>query len=82
MELLTDLSLGLDSVGPVHNRAVARAAPVRGDLLEGLQEARTAITQITFNRLRADDLSLRREQFSIGRSRMIIRRGQAQDMAI
>ena len=33
MELRTDLALGLDALRPVHDRAVARAAPVRRDLL-------------------------------------------------
>ena len=33
MELGADLALALDSLRPVHDRAVARAAPVRGDLL-------------------------------------------------
>ena len=33
MELAADLALGLDAVRPVHDRAVARAAPVRRDLL-------------------------------------------------
>src|SRR5271169_2129299 len=33
MKLRTDLSLRLDPLRPVHNRAVARAAEVRGDLL-------------------------------------------------
>ena len=33
VELAADLALGLDPVGPVHDRAVARAAPVRRDLL-------------------------------------------------
>ena len=32
-ELRADLALGLDPLGPVDDRAVARAAPVRGDLL-------------------------------------------------
>ena len=33
MELAADLALRLDAVRPVHDRAVARAAPVRRDLL-------------------------------------------------
>ena len=33
MELAADLALGLDAVRPVHDRAVARAAPVRRHLL-------------------------------------------------
>ncbi len=33
MELAANFSLGLDSPGPVHDRAVAGAAPVRGHLL-------------------------------------------------
>ena len=33
MELAADLALGLDAVGPVHDRAVAGAAPVRRHLL-------------------------------------------------
>ncbi len=33
MELGADFALSLDSLGPVHDRSVARAAPMRGDLL-------------------------------------------------
>ena len=33
VELVADLALGLDAVRPVDDRAVAGAAPVRGDLL-------------------------------------------------
>ena len=33
MELGADFALPLDSLGPVHDRSVARAAPMRGDLL-------------------------------------------------
>ena len=33
VELRADLALGLDALGPVDDGAVARAAPVRGDLL-------------------------------------------------
>ena len=36
VELVADLALGLDPVRPVHDRAVARPAPVRGDLLRPL----------------------------------------------
>ena len=66
MELAADLALGLDALRPVHDRAVARAAPVRRDLLGPLvgriHRVRPADGVVVVGVRPAEEVDLRREK--------------------
>ena len=66
MELAADLALRLDAFRPVHDRAVARAAPVRRDLLGPLvgrvHRVRPADGIVVVGVRPAEDIDLRRQE--------------------